>query len=222
MRRTKEDSEKTRQTILDSAESLFLERGVATTSLEEIARNAGVTRGAVYWHFQNKAHLFNELLSQVRLPPEQLTLRLSGCGGADPLLALLDLCVEVIESLALHQQRRRILTILLQRCEFTDELREAMDRHNAFIRQFIDFCEQLFERPACRERLLPGMTPKMASRAIHGMLHGLIGDWLRDPDLFDARLETRPLMETAFRGVLRDWPAPTASAGAAIQAEAAS
>ena len=72
MRRTKEDAEKTRCAILAAAEQLFLERGVAHTSLEHIARHAGVTRGAVYWHFQNKAHLFHEMLNQVRLPLEPL------------------------------------------------------------------------------------------------------------------------------------------------------
>ncbi|WP_165679178.1 TetR family transcriptional regulator, partial [Metapseudomonas otitidis] len=65
MRRTKEEAEKTRADILAAAELLFLENGVAHTSLEQIARAAGVTRGAVYWHFQNKAHLFHEMLNQV-------------------------------------------------------------------------------------------------------------------------------------------------------------
>ena len=123
MRRTKEEAEKTRIAILASAERLFLDKGVAHTSLDQIARDAGVTRGAVYWHFQNKAHLFHEMLSQVRLPPEQLTERLSGCDGVDSLLSLRDLCIEAIENLARDEQRRRIFTILLHRCEFTDELR---------------------------------------------------------------------------------------------------
>lgn len=77
MRRTKEQAEQTRVAILEAAERLFLEKGVAQCSLEQIARAAGVTRGAVYWHFENKAHLFHEMLSQVRLPPEQLTERLN-------------------------------------------------------------------------------------------------------------------------------------------------
>src|SRR5690606_41361877 len=80
MRRTKEDAEKTRAAILNAAEQLFLERGVAHTSLEHIARAAGVTRGAVYWHLQNNADLFNAMLHQVRLPPEQMPEKLS----ADP------------------------------------------------------------------------------------------------------------------------------------------
>lgn len=110
MRRTKEDSEKTRTAILLAAEELFLEKGVSHTSLEQIARAAGVTRGAVYWHFQNKAHLFNEMLNQVRLPPEQLTERLSGCDGSDPLRSLYDLCLEAVQSLLTQEKKRRILT----------------------------------------------------------------------------------------------------------------
>ncbi|MBV5766294.1 TetR family transcriptional regulator [Pseudomonas aeruginosa] len=188
MRRTKEDSEKTRTAILLAAEELFLEKGVSHTSLEQIARAAGVTRGAVYWHFQNKAHLFNEMLNQVRLPPEQLTERLSGCDGSDPLRSLYDLC-----------------TILMQRCEFTEELREAQERNNAFVQMFIELCEQLFARDECRVRLHPGMTPRIASRALHALILGLFNDWLRDPRLFDPDTDAEHLLEPMFRGLVRDW-----------------
>ena len=93
-RRSAKTSVARRAAILVAAETLFLQNGVAHTSLEQIARQAGVTRGAVYWHFENKAHLFHEMLSQVRLPPEQMAERLSGCADRDPLLALRELCVE--------------------------------------------------------------------------------------------------------------------------------
>ncbi|RQG66234.1 TetR family transcriptional regulator [Pseudomonas aeruginosa] len=159
MRRTKEDSEKTRTAILLAAEELFLEKGVSHTSLEQIARAAGVTRGAVYWHFQNKAHLFNEMLNQVRLPPEQLT----------------------------------------------EELREAQERNNAFVQMFIELCEQLFARDECRVRLHPGMTPRIASRALHALILGLFNDWLRDPRLFDPDTDAEHLLEPMFRGLVRDW-----------------
>ena len=54
MKRTKEESERTREELLNSAVQIFSEKGVARATLNEIARGAGVTRGAVYWHFQNK------------------------------------------------------------------------------------------------------------------------------------------------------------------------
>ncbi|CAN7235951.1 TetR family transcriptional regulator [Pseudomonas solani] len=205
MRRTKEEAEKTRSDILAAAEVLFLENGVAHTSLEQIARAAGVTRGAVYWHFQNKAHLFHEMLNQVRLPPEQMAQRLHGAEGRDLLQSLLELCVEAITSLALDEQRHRIFNILLHRCEFTEELREAEDRHNAFVNQFIDLCEELFARPGCVERLMDGLTPRLASRALHAQVIGLFTDWTRDPELFDPQREAGILVGTLFRGMFRDW-----------------
>lgn len=206
MRRTKEQAENTRRAILAAAETLFLEQGVAHTSLEHIARQAGVTRGAVYWHFENKAHLFHEMLSQVRLPPEQMAERLQGCVERDPLQALRELCVEAIENLARNPQKRRILTILLRRCEFTEELREAERRHEAFINQFIALCEQQFSHPGASARLHAGMTPRLAARALHALIVGLFSDWLRDPTLFDPLVDAAAMVDVCFRGLIRDWP----------------
>lgn len=54
-RKTKEDTQATREGILDAAEACFHEHGVARTTLEMIGARAGYTRGAVYWHFKNKS-----------------------------------------------------------------------------------------------------------------------------------------------------------------------
>ena len=205
MRRTKEEAEQTRYALLAAAETLFLEKGVAHTSLEHIARHAGVTRGAVYWHFENKAHLFNEMLSQVRLPPEQLAERLAGCADRDPLLTLRELCIEAIENLARDEQKRRIFTILLRRCEFTADLREAEERHEAFINLFIRLCEQQFARADVCPRRQPGISPRLAARSLHALIVGLFHDWLRDPGLFDPLNDTAPLVDACFRGLIRDW-----------------
>lgn len=206
MRRTKEDAEKTRCAILAAAEQLFLERGVAHTSLEHIARHAGVTRGAVYWHFQNKAHLFHEMLNQVRLPLEPLAEQLATIDGLSSLQLLRDLCIEAMTNLLLDEQRRRILTVLLRRCEFTEELREAEERHEAFINQFIALCERQFALPTVQPHLQPGITPRLAARTLHALLVGLFSDWLRDPNLFDAQADTPAMFDSCFRGLLRQWP----------------
>ena len=64
MRRTKEESEQTRRQILRAARREFFLHGVTRTTMERIATAAGVTRGAVYWHFENKRDLFNAMLAQ--------------------------------------------------------------------------------------------------------------------------------------------------------------
>ncbi|HLV15909.1 MAG TPA: TetR family transcriptional regulator [Pseudomonas sp.] len=203
MRRTKEDAEKTRAAILDAAERLFLERGVAHTSLEHIARAAGVTRGAVYWHFQNKADLFNAMLNQVRLPPEQIAEKLS----SDPQLSvnsLRDMCILALQNLMQNEQKRQILTILMQRCEVTDELRPAMDRHNQFIQQVVDVFERLLAEAERHGQLHPGISARQAARAVHALLLGLINDLLRDPQCLDPQTDGAAIFDALFRGLIRE------------------
>lgn len=69
-RRTKEDALKTRQAILDAAIEVFSAQGVSRATLAGIASQAGVTRGAIYWHFDNKEALLEALWDQLLLPFE--------------------------------------------------------------------------------------------------------------------------------------------------------
>ncbi|MFA8342440.1 MAG: TetR family transcriptional regulator [Rhodothermaceae bacterium] len=64
MRRTKEEAEKTRQDILKAAIEVFSEKGFASSTLVDIAKKANVTRGAIYWHFNNKNDLFEALIAE--------------------------------------------------------------------------------------------------------------------------------------------------------------
>src|SRR3712207_8304727 len=56
--RREERKEETRRELVDSAVKVFAERGFQRASLEEIAREAGYTTGAIYWHFGGKDDLF--------------------------------------------------------------------------------------------------------------------------------------------------------------------
>lgn len=55
---------RTRERLLDSAETLFGERGIHRTSLDEIARGAGLTKGAVYANFANKKELISAIVER--------------------------------------------------------------------------------------------------------------------------------------------------------------
>ena len=83
-RRTKEEAQETRHRILDTAERVFLKKGVARTSLADVADAAGVTRGAIYWHFKNKADLFEAMMDRVSLPMEAMVARAGDKDIADP------------------------------------------------------------------------------------------------------------------------------------------
>ena len=61
MRKTKEDAEKTKQDLIEAGIDIFSRKLYSDVNISEIAKMAGVTRGAVYWHFKNKAELFKEI-----------------------------------------------------------------------------------------------------------------------------------------------------------------
>ncbi len=64
MRRTKEDAEQTKQNLMRVAVTVFNKKGYANTRLEDIAKAADVSRGAIYHHFGSKAELFKEIALQ--------------------------------------------------------------------------------------------------------------------------------------------------------------
>lgn len=204
MRRTKEEAERTRQAVLDTAEELFLANGVARTSLEMIARESGITRGAVYWHFKDKAHLVHEMLNRVRIPLDEVTQHLMAAGECDCLARLYDLCVSHMEEFVRPGRQRRVMTILLHRCEFTQDMYEYRQREDALIREFVGVVERLFDSQ--QERLQTGVSSKIASLQLHGLFCGTLGNILRDQDTFEPLLDIRLIFTLYFKSILQDWP----------------
>lgn len=71
-RRTKEEAQATRESVLRAALDLFSEKGYSRTTLKDIAKSIGMTRGAVYWHFENKEALLAAMIDYVHKYKEAL------------------------------------------------------------------------------------------------------------------------------------------------------
>jgi len=192
MRRTKVEAEQTRDAIIAAAIPVFLERGFSRATFEEIARTAGVTRGAVYWHFRSKLEIFDALERRADLPNEafgnRLRARLAAGPDLDPLDELADTIREGVRSFEADTERRQILTILWLRCEYVGEMLPALERRgraDAALQQvFVD----AIALAAARHPLAPGQSPEVAGRALTFLVNGSVESWLRAPG--QARLET--------------------------------
>lgn len=89
-RRTQaERSESTRGALVRAARSLFAARGYAEVGTEEIVRAAGVTRGALYHHFDGKRDLFETVYEQIEAElAERIATGALNAGAASPLEAM--------------------------------------------------------------------------------------------------------------------------------------
>jgi TetR/AcrR family acrAB operon transcriptional repressor len=177
MRRTKEESERTRQRILDTAMREFERHGLGRTTLKRVAREAGVSRGAVYWHFANKRQLFQVMRDQVSLP---LFDRIDIDGAGDPLACVERFLQELIARIAADARTRRTLDILSLRCEYVDELRPELRRHMQRCNELTARFAVLYERARREGRLRRDVSPQAAARGTTVFVVGMLRLWLID------------------------------------------
>lgn len=200
-RSTKADAQRTRERILDMAEREFLRRGVSRTSLEQVARAAGVTRGAVYWHFKNKADLFNAMMNRVTLPLESEILRSGERALDDPVAQIRGSFLAALRATVKDPQARRVFEIALFKVEHGNALRGVRERRLNGLRGRVDNVERGF-RSAARRRTWAGtVSPRVAALGMQSLIDGLISNWMLDPTAFDLARVGEQAIDAYLRGL---------------------
>jgi AcrR family transcriptional regulator len=184
MRRTKEDAAKTREEVLAAAAEIFYENGVSGSSLEKIAQRAGVTRGAIYWHFKDKAEVLTALHSEIRLPQEAMVDYAIEHGHDDPLGLIEQGTIEVLQILVNDEHQQRVFAIMILGCEFTEHLSDAAQRIMTANTEMFGKLQKLIEMADEQSSLAPLWTADSAARAIQCSMNGLLAEWLRSGKSF--------------------------------------
>lgn len=202
-RKTKAEAEQTREALLDAAEALFFEKGVARTTLEEICRSAGLTRGALYWHFRNKADVLTALIERVTLPVDTLLTEIAEAdpGPSDLLAQTRAVFLRVFQELAEDIPRRRVFTILLQGTELMGEMKpiqDLFDEKGATLERAL--C-RILERCRDKGEVLPCIDPMTAARSLHALLIGIHMLALRGASPLDLSHDTPKMIDLFFDGL---------------------
>jgi AcrR family transcriptional regulator len=184
-RRTKDEAERTRDAILDAAERVFHKHGVAHTSLEQIARNAKVTRGAVYWHFKDKIELCEAMMQRVFLPQEDILDQLASKPSSTPLEDLKYACIHSLKLMATDKRRQRVVSILMFRCEYVEEMAFIMERRRECKDHMFTRALKIFEHAKKLGQLPPHWPPHTASVGLQALMGGLIISFLEGRKDFD-------------------------------------
>jgi TetR/AcrR family acrAB operon transcriptional repressor len=184
-RRTKEEAAATRDSILDAAEKLFVEQGVSRTTLQHIATEAGVTRGAIYWHFDDKGALFNAMMERVTLPLEAEMELLDEADSDDPLVDLRNYMLAVLRRTVEDPQARRVFEIATLKVEFVDEMQGVRLRRQHSINDWMSRAERRLERAVERGLITGRGDVRTVALSMWIMIDGLIHTWMFDPEAFD-------------------------------------
>lgn len=184
-RRTKADAQATRAGLLDAAEHLFQSRGVARTSLNDIALAAGTTRGAIYWHFKDKADLFVAMMERVTLPLEQTLAMTDLACGHSPVQQLRHAILQAMRLIARDEQTRRVLLIAAHKVEYTDELCAVQQRHLDSQNAALQYIHTALAAAFAAHAKTPPVPLQAAAAGLQMLVEGLLHQWLLEPESAD-------------------------------------
>ena len=185
-RRTKEDACATRSNLLDAAELVFHEQGVARASLNEIAQRAGATRGAVYWHFKDKLDIFYSMLDRVKLPLEQVAYGASLDGGSlEGAARVRHVIASVFSALEQDERTRRVFEILLYKVEYVGELQSIQERNSLAMVEFGAKLEAALVHAQASQGVVAPVAVHEAALVLRCLFDGVIQAWLLSRRGFD-------------------------------------
>ena len=121
MKRTKEEAEITKQNILAAGLEVFCQKGYKSTRVEDIARQANITTGAIYHHFGGKSDLFIALVEKSEKKANQLALQIIEEGGT-PATILKRMLVRIFEFIEEDKEYRAMYELFINKTDFSSDL----------------------------------------------------------------------------------------------------
>ena len=195
-RKTKIETEQTRLQIIAAARRVFAERGVSRTTLAQIAKEAGVTRGAIYWHFKNKPDLFFAMMEQVSLPLiDRIDGNLPAVSPGDPLLGIQASMIEILRLLKEDEVARTTFEIVVLKCEYVDEFASLENRVIKTGCAFIEKATRAYAAAQTKGLVRGDIDPAQFALESYTFMKGLIQLWLSDVDGSLIRGKALPLIK---------------------------
>jgi TetR/AcrR family acrAB operon transcriptional repressor len=202
MRKTKEEAEATRENILDAGLKVFSKKGYVSTTLDDIAREAGMTRGAVYWHFKNgKPELFEVLINERSRGAQEIANEVQAEGGT-PLQTLERILIRLMEYLEEDDDFRAVQELTILRTEVVPELEDSMKEKFRLQRASIDSFADLIRQGQQAGEIRQDVDPEIAAITAIGLMNGVIVMWMMDHSLFSIKAYARPVVQTYLKGLV--------------------
>lgn len=199
----------TRQSILDAAVQVFLEHGFQYSAIQDVADRAGVTRGAVYWHFRNQLDMLEALLDVTQLPWQALRPLPRPLLGSTPMTSLRQSLVRMatapltcLEDSVPAQQLLRIVGQLNEPDGATRLGARLAARLDADRATGLHCLQMALAQTAASGALRPNTDPAAAALGLFVLVDGLMHQWLRQPTAFGLSEVGTQAVQSHLAGLL--------------------
>jgi TetR/AcrR family acrAB operon transcriptional repressor len=203
MRRTKEDAEVTKRNLLDAGLIVFSQKGYAATRVEDIAKQANVTTGAIYHHFEGKSDLYSALVDLNSAKANQLAEQILQEGGT-PATILRHLLVRLFQFAEEDEEYRAVVELSINMTGFVPELDEITEQILEGRRQLAQFLSNLIREGIKAGEFRHDVSPEDAALALVGFMNGMGLIWVQDPEHFSIKERAENLVDSFLSGILID------------------
>jgi TetR/AcrR family acrAB operon transcriptional repressor len=187
-----------RDRLLDAAEDVFNEKGVSSTTLSDIAEAAGVTRGAIYWHFRTKVDLFHAMIDRVRTPIGEMIEEIADEKTEDPLGSLREKTVFLMRQIVENAHYRKVMSILYHKCEYVDEASEFLAYYQEWRVLAREALLRVLTNARQKKQLPEDVDIDLAGLALQVLFNGLLNNWLLMPTGFNLPEDSDRIYEAIF------------------------
>jgi len=201
LRKTKEEAEITRKRIIDSSAKIFSEYGYSAARLEDIAKEAHVTRGAIYWHFTNKADILQKLIIERFSIIYGIIQNILG-ENIDPLQKLKRILITILKSLESNQKLREIINIIIFKVEVITEIEYQMIDKRKDNKKRIEIIHALIKQAQSSGMIKGELNSYTVAISLNCFLEGIITQWLIDPSLFSITEKVESMIELFLNGIV--------------------
>ena len=200
MRRTKDEAAVTRATLLKTALTVFSAKGYSAATLDDVAKAAKMTRGAIYWHFKSKADLYNTLVEEVSARGAAVVQQAIAEGGS---------LIEILRRVFVRQcalieedkEARAVMELALFKTGLDPELQAGRKNQLEAGNALIEGVAAAMQQGVAQGVLRNDIDPADMARAFIAFENGAIQVWLASPKSFSLKSSAESFADILIEGL---------------------
>ena len=199
MKRTKEEAAETRDAIVEAALRVCSIRGYKGTTLEEIAAEAGVSRGAIHWHFGTKYNLF--LFIGKRAADKIVSFLEEADRSGLSTLEILRNVMKRFLSEFFNDLNFRDAVHLAMRARMTNDMDDLKDIYLESVNKRKRFIAGVIEKGMENGEIRKTADPELIAGAILSYMSGSMNYWIFNSDIFPIENQLDEYIDLFLKGI---------------------